>query len=233
MLSRGRARKLTVYLSETDRRHGKPLYQALVELAQRHGIAGATVVRSVMGYGASGLIHTAALVDLSPQLPIKVEMIDSPEAIERFLPDVYDVVDEGLVEVAEVVKWKPRAADKSAEARHVKLEGKAKMMHIHVGAADTWEGEPLHEALTRRLHFLDLAGVTVYRGLLGYGASGRIHRRKTWRSADEPITLVVVDRAEKIEQALPAIDEMVTSGMVVISDVDVVFYRAGGKPREG
>ena len=145
------------------------------------------------------------------------------------------MVEEGLIELSdvEVVKVKarpPAAAAAGAPHAHVKLKGRAKMMRIHIGAADQWEGEPLADALIKRFHLLDLAGVTVYRGLAGYGASGRVHRRKVWRSADEPITLVVVDTAEKLELAMPAIDEMVGSGIVVLSDVDVVFYRetAGG-----
>ena len=145
------------------------------------------------------------------------------------LPDVYDVVEEGLVELAdtEVVKVKSRrpAAPAGAPHTHVKLEGQAKMMRIHLGADDQWEGEPLADALIKRFHLLDIAGVTVYRGQAGYGASGRIHRRKIWRSADEPITLVVVDTAANLEKAMPAIDEMLGGGLVVTSDVDVVFYR--------
>ena len=106
------------------------------------------------------------------------------------------------------------------------------MMRIHIGAHDKWEGEPLSETLIKRFHLLDLAGVTVYRGLAGYGASGRVHRRKIWRSADEPLTLVVVDTAENLEKAMPAIDEMLGGGIVVMSDVDVVFYREAATPEQ-
>ena len=72
---------------------------------------------------------------------------------------------------------------------------------------------------------LDLAGATVYRGVEGYGASGRIHRRAVWRSGDEPITVVAIDSAEKIEKAIPYLDRMVGSGLVAISDADVILYR--------
>jgi PII-like signaling protein len=228
MLDKGKAKKLTVYVSESDTRHGKPVYQWIVEIAHKHGIAGATVTKGVMGYGASGIDHIVH-PDLVSKLPLRIEIIDTPEAIDRILADVYDVVDEGLVEVSdtEIVKVKPRrpAAPAGAPHTHVKLQGKAKMMRIHIGADDQWEGEPLADALIKRFHLLDLAGVTVYRGLAGYGASGRIHRRKLWRSADEPITLVVVDTAENLEKAMPAIDEMLGGGIVAMSDVDVVFYR--------
>jgi PII-like signaling protein len=231
MLTRGKARKLTVFVTESDTRHGRPLFQMLVDLARQRGLAGATVTRGMMGYGASGVVH-AAHPDLLSKLPVRVEIIDSPEAIDGILPDVYDLVDDGLVELAdvEVVKVKPRApVDRGGEG-HVKLEGKAKMMRIHIGANDQWQGEPLHEALLKRFHLLDLAGATVYRGLAGYGASGRVHRHRLLRSGDDPITIVVVDTAEKLQSAMPAIDEMVGSGMVVLSNVDVVFYRHRAAP---
>jgi PII-like signaling protein len=228
MLERGKAKKLTIYVSESDKRHGKPVYQCIVEIAHKHGLAGATVTRGVMGYGASGIDHVVH-PDLVSKLPLRIEIIDAPEAIDRLLPDVYDMVEDGLVELSEteVVKVKSRRppAPDGAPRTHVKLAGKAKMMSIHIGADDQWDGEPLVDALIKRFHLLDLAGVTVYRGQAGYGASGRVHRRKLWRSADEPLTLVVVDAAEKLEQAMPALDEMLGGGLVVTSDVDVVFYR--------
>ena len=227
MLAKGKAKKLTVYVTESDTRHGKPVYQWIVELAHRHGLAGATVSRGIMGYGASGTVHIVH-PDLTSKLPLRVEVVDSAEAIDLILPDVYDLVDEGLVELSdvEVVKFKPRAppAPRAAQG-HAKLEGKAKMMQIHIGADDKWDGEPLVDALVKRFHLLDLAGVTVYRGQAGYGAGGRLHRRKIWRSTDEPITLVVVDTAAALERAMPAIGEMVGSGLVVVSDVEVVLYR--------
>lgn len=233
MLAKGKAKKLTIYVSESDTRHGKPVYQWIVESAHKHGLAGATVTRGVMGYGAGGIDHVVH-PDLASKLPLRIEIIDTPEAIDRILPDVYDVVEEGLVELSdtEIVKVKARRAPAPAGAphTHVKLPAKAKMMRIHIGADDQWEGEPLADALIKRFHLLDLAGVTVYRGLAGYGASGRIHRRKIWRSADEPITLVVIDAAENLEKAMPAIDEMLGGGVVVTSDVDVVFYRESAAP---
>ncbi|MCU1280203.1 MAG: hypothetical protein JWM53_3749 [bacterium] len=226
MLAKGKARKLTMFVSESDTRHGKPVYEILVELARKHGLAGATVTRGIMGYGAGGQVHVIH-PDLASKLPLRIEIVDSPEAIDQILPDVYEIVEEGLVELSdvEIVKFKPRAAPAAAAAAHVKLAGKAKMLRIHIGAADQWQGEPLVEALIKRFHLLDLAGVTVYRGLMGYGASGRMHRRKSWRSADEPLTLVVVDSAQNLDKAMPAIDEMIGSGMAVVSDVDVVLYR--------
>jgi PII-like signaling protein len=226
MLARGKAKKLSIYVNETDTRHGRPLYEALVALAKKHRLAGATVSRGVMGYAGDGPVHTTGLVEAGGHLPLKVELVDTPEAIEHLLPDVYEMVDGGLVELAdvEVIKASPAAPPTSKPPAHHKVARRARMLQVHFGADDEWEGEPLHEALTKRLHLMDIAGVTVYRGLLGYGESGRIHRRKVWRSTDEPVTVVVVDTPEHINQALPVVDQMVQHGMAVVTDVDAIFY---------
>jgi len=228
MLIKGKVKRLTIYLGEADTRHGRPVYQLLVELARKHGLAGATVTRGLMGYGASGHIHSAHLVDVTSQLPLKVEVVDSADAIDRILPDVYDLVEGGLIELCDVeaVKFESRPPEAPAkEVTHVKLEGKAKMLRVFIEAVDKWEGEPLHEALVKRLRQLDIAGVTVFRGVIGYGATGRVHRHTPLRH-DEPIELVVVDTAEKVEKTLAAIDHMIVGGIVVMSDVDVRVYRA-------
>ena len=111
----------------------------------------------------------------------------------------------------------------------MKLTGKAKMLRVHIGAKDKWQGEPLHLALVKKCHELDLAGTTVYHGMEGYGASGRIHRQPAFRAGDEPMTVVAVDTQEKLDRAMPFLDEMVGSGLVAISDVDVILYRAEGR----
>jgi PII-like signaling protein len=235
MLTKGKARKLVVYLTESDTRHGRPLYELLVELGHQHGLAGATVTRGILGFGAAGALHRAH-PDLASKLPVRVEIVDTPEAIDRLLPDVYDLVDEGLVELSdvEVVKLKPRSAPAAAAAAgaaeaHVKLAGKAKMLRIFVEAKDQWAGAPLHEAILKRLRQLDVAGATVIHGALGYGATGRVHRHTALRH-DEPVVLVVVDTAEKLAEVLPHLDHMIKDGMVVMSDVDVIFYRGAPAP---
>ncbi len=220
-------KRLAVYLSESQRRGLKPLWRQVLDLLRKHGLAGATATKGMMGFGHTGKLHEDLDPDAIPDRPVTVEAIDTAEAIDRVLPEVETLVEDGLVAVHEVQvikarKHKPKEAD---VVHHQKLTGKAKMLRIHIGADDTWEGEPLHLALVKRFHQLDLAGATVYRGLEGYGASGRIHRRAVWRSKDEPITVVIVDAAEKIERALPYLDQMVPSGLVAISDVDVILYR--------
>lgn len=91
--------RLIAYVSESDQWQGKPVYLALVEAARKHGIAGATVLRGIEGFGMrdSGRIHTARILELSSELPILVLIIDSQEAIDLFLPTVKEIVTTGLV----------------------------------------------------------------------------------------------------------------------------------------
>ena len=219
-------RRLVVYVSESSRHGRRPLWREVLDTCHRHGLAGATATRGIVGFGASGKLHEDLTPDAMPDLPVTVEAIDEAPRIDAVLPDLDVLVGDGLMAVhdVQVIKARPRKATGEAPV-HQKLTGKAKMLRVHVGASDTWEGEPLWEALVKRFHQLDLAGATVYRGLEGYGASGRIHRRTVWRSKDEPITVVAIDSTEKIDKALPYLDQMIGSGIVAISDVDVILYR--------
>jgi PII-like signaling protein len=106
----------------------------------------------------------------------------------------------------------------------VRLEGRAKMMRIHFGEDDRWEGRPLYEAIVEAARRQDLAGATVYRGIEGYGASSRIHRKHLFTSSDLPVVVTIVDTAEKIAGFMPTVEAMVQEGLIAISDVDVIRY---------
>jgi PII-like signaling protein len=109
------------------------------------------------------------------------------------------------------------------------LNGAAKMIRIHFGEDDRWNGQPLHQAIVEEARRQDLAGATVYRGIEGYGASSRIHRTHLLTSADLPIMICIVDDAAKIEQFLPTLERMVSEGLIAISDVEVIRYTHRGQ----
>lgn len=98
----GQAKKVTIYIGESDRWQGKPLHMAILELLKREDCAGATVTRALSGFGAHSRIHTARLVTLSADLPLIVEWVDSPARVERVMPDLHKMVVEGLITVHEV-----------------------------------------------------------------------------------------------------------------------------------
>jgi PII-like signaling protein len=110
----------------------------------------------------------------------------------------------------------------------MKLEGEGKLVRIFIGENDHWHGKPLYEAIVMRAREAGLAGATVLRGLMGFGAKSRIHTAKVLRlSEDLPIVVEIVDRADRIEAFLPALEEMVADGLVTLERVQVITYRAG------
>jgi PII-like signaling protein len=98
----GRALRLTIFVGEDDTWHHKPLYHEIVKRAHDAGLAGATVLRGCEGYGASSMIHTTRILSLSEDLPIVVVIVDAEDRVRAFLPQLDDLVDEGLVIVDEV-----------------------------------------------------------------------------------------------------------------------------------
>src|SRR6059036_3822707 len=88
---------LRIFIGESDRWHRQPLYEAIVLKARELGLAGATVLRGPMGFGANSRIHTAKILRLSMDLPIVIEMVDSEEKLNEFLPDLKEMIGSGLV----------------------------------------------------------------------------------------------------------------------------------------
>ncbi|MHB8635582.1 MAG: DUF190 domain-containing protein [Fimbriimonadaceae bacterium] len=112
----------------------------------------------------------------------------------------------------------------------MKIEGKAKALAIYVGESDHWQGRPLYSAIVERARELGLAGATVTRGIMGFGANSRIHTTAILRlSEDLPMVIQIVDRADRIDPFLKDLDDMVSEGMVVTWDVTVEQYRASSK----
>ena len=98
----GTGRLLRIFVGESDRRDGIPLFEWLVRRAREEGLAGATALRGCVGFGAHSVLHTARILRLSEDLPMVVEIVDSAEKIERFLEIVDDAVPEGLATVETV-----------------------------------------------------------------------------------------------------------------------------------
>jgi PII-like signaling protein len=96
------AQLVTIYVNSTDQWHGQPLYSAIVGLCRQHGIAGATVSRCIEGYGGHGRLHTARLLELSEDLPVRVEVVDIAERIHTLIPLLEAMIGEGLVTVSDV-----------------------------------------------------------------------------------------------------------------------------------
>ena len=113
----------------------------------------------------------------------------------------------------------------------MKEQFEARMLRIHLGESDQWQGKPLHEAIVAKCMELEMAGAIVYRGIEGYGASTRIRHSSHWKfSRDAPIKLSIIDTEEQIQKLLPHLDEMVAEGLIAISRVEVIrYFRATAK----
>ena len=103
----GHQRRLTIFIGEADHHGHTPLATEIVQRAHKAGLAGASVFRGVEGYGASNHIHTTRILSLSDDLPIAVIIVDTEEAIQSFLPDLDELITEGLVilDDVEVIKY--------------------------------------------------------------------------------------------------------------------------------
>jgi PII-like signaling protein len=228
MLNAGKAVKVSIYLSEGSTHHGVPTYSSILDFLFYRGVSGATVLKGVAGFGADHHLHSSSVVEISDHLPIKIEFVESREKVNEILGKLEDLAGTGMIEVQETTVAKPARASKTKKLTptpHQKIEGKARLMRIYIGESDRWKDKPLYQALVEAMRANDLAGVTVYRGILGYGAHRRVHTDKPLRlSRDASIMLTTVDTEEKLQAFLPLVDQMVEEGLVVLSDVNIIKY---------
>ena len=116
--------------------------------------------------------------------------------------------------------------------RRERIEGPGRMMRVFVGENDQHDGRPVYELIVQRLRDLDVAGATVYRGVLGYGAAGRVHRggHLPW-SHDLPMVVTAVDTETAIRRAAEAVGNLVDSGLIVTSEVEIIKYSHAAERR--
>ena len=109
----------------------------------------------------------------------------------------------------------------------MKIPENGKLLRIFIGESDRWHHQPLYEAIVLKARELGLAGATVLRGPMGFGAKSHLHTSKILRlSMDLPIIIEIVDSEENVHKMIPLLDEMVQDGMVTLEDVRVLKYRA-------
>src|SRR5215472_5167240 len=225
MLQKGIAKKVTIYVNEDTQHHLTSLCDAILTYLLHKGVAGATATRAMAGFGQHREMHTTKIEVLTQHLPIRIEFIESAQKVDEILPTLYDMVIDGLIEVhdTEVVKVANKDHKAAPHAPHKELKGKARLMRIYMGESDKWQGEPLYEAVLKRLRLMDIAGATVYRGILGYGAKGHMHKsNRLPMSHDYPIMISVVDTEEKLAKAIDEVEGMMQDGIIVLSDVEII-----------
>ena len=227
MLSKGPAKKVTIYVNEDTRHHVGPLYEAILTFLMHKGVAGATASRCMAGFGAHHMMHTTKIEVLTEHLPVRIEFVETAERVDDLLPTLYDMVTDGLIEVHDTNVIKIATKEKKTEPRkpHEEKRGKAKLLRIYMGEADRWHGEPLYDAIVKSLRMMDISGATVHRGILGYGAKRHTHKQSFLHlSRDLPLMISVIDDEEKIREATRIVEDMVEDALIVVSDVDLVRF---------
>ena len=225
MLSKGPAKKVSIYVNEDSHHHLGPLHESILTFLMHRGVAGATATRALEGFGAHRVLHTPKIEVLAEHLPIKIEFVETAEKVDDLLPTLYDMVNDGLIEVQDTTVVKIANKDHAKSEPSVPRQKKqtaAKLMRVFIGESDRWHGEPLFDAIVKRLRMIEIAGATVYRGIYGYGAKGHTHKERFLHlSRDLPVMISVVDSPDKISIAVEAVEQMLTDGLIVVSDVEM------------
>ena len=115
----------------------------------------------------------------------------------------------------------------------MKIPEHGKLLRIFIGESDKWHHQPLYEAIVLKARDLGMAGATVLRGPMGFGAKSHLHTSKILRlSLDLPLIIEIVDSEKNIEMFLPFLDEMVVEGLVTLEDVRILKYQAGRETKD-
>ncbi|MFO0966510.1 MAG: DUF190 domain-containing protein [Gemmataceae bacterium] len=238
---------LRVVLRNTDKHGWSSAGDALVERAKKRGLAGATLLRGILGLDGAGQLIESGRWSLVEHVPLVLEFIDRPQAIGAFLGDVAEIVREGMatLERAHVLVYRPDRATKAPlpqqtpepvaplstlpsdeEFPIMKLSEEGVLLRVFIGDSDTWEGQPLYRAIVLKAKEMGLAGATVLRGPMGFGANSRVHTAKLVDvSTDLPVVIELVDSAAKIDSLLPFLDACVEEGLITLENVRVLRYR--------
>jgi PII-like signaling protein len=240
---------LRVYLRNTDKHGWSSASETLVQRAFAEGLAGATILRGIYGLDVAGNLLDTRLWSIADHVPVIVEIVDNSCSIGAFLSSVQEIVLEGLatLERGHVLLYRHgRETGKRARMRLdlpgpvtplstlpspeefplMQLSETGQLLRVFIGESDTWQGQPLYKAIVLKARELGLAGATVLKGPMGFGANSRMHTAKLLElSTDLPILVEIVDTAEKVETLLPFLDQAVKEGLITIEGVRVLRYR--------
>lgn len=227
MLPKGSAKKVTIYLNQDTRHHVEALWTTVFNFLKHKHVQGASVSRLLMGFGTHEQVHDVRSEYAGEHLPIRIEFIETSERVDELLPSLYEMVTDGLIEVQDttIVKSVRKDGDKKVPVPTMprqEVAEPAKLVRIFSGESDKYNGEPLYEAILKKLRMLDFSGATVYRGILGYGAKRHTHKAgRLHMSHDLPVIVSVVEKPERIDELIDAVSEMIQDGLIVISDVQL------------
>ena len=225
MLSSGPAKKVTIYVNEDTQHRMTALHDAIMTYLMHKQVSGATATRALSGFGSHHVLHTPKVEVLAEHLPVRIEFIDTAEKVDEVLPTLFEMVSDGIIEVQDttIVRHARKSSESERPVVHERKQGPATLLRVFVGEADKWHGEPLCDAIVKKLRMMEIAGATVYRGIHGYGAKGHTHKRSFFHPMrDLPIEIAVIDTPDKIAGAAAAIEAMLEDGLIVTSEVEMI-----------
>jgi len=241
---------LRAYLQSADRSPHTPTYERIIHAARKEKLAGATVLRGILGTGYHGIIKSAtwSLVD---HVPVVVEIVDSAQKIANFVKSSLNQIMVGgmlTLERAAVMMYRQRSHDQSdrldlAKAlvplstmpriepgSHMTINENGVLLRAFIGESDRFGHKTLYEAIVQKVRELGLAGATVLRGSEGFGAHSVVHTTHLLEmSTDLPVVIEIVDTENKIKLLLPHLETMVQEGMITMEYVRILMYRHGGE----
>lgn len=237
---------LRVYLRNADRAPFTPTYERLIKAARKEGMAGATVLKGIMGLGSHGVLRPSNW-SLVEHVPVIVEIVDGAEKIVRFVdgPMSREMVGgTATLERANVMMYRQRSGDPPGRLSlgallkplstvpriqpggRMKINEDGVLLRVFIGESDRFESQPLYEAIVQKVRELGLAGATVLRGSEGFGANSVVHRSGLLEmSTDLPIVVEIVETEAKIKLLLPHLEGMVKEGMITMEYVVILMYR--------
>lgn len=237
---------LRFYLRMADRAPWSPTYERVVKAARQAGLAGATVLKGIMGYGSHGELRASAWT-LTEHAPVIVEVVDGAEKIVTFINDSLDnqiVAGLATLERAAVMMYRHRHHETVAplelgpmleplstlptiqQRDKMTINEDGVLLRVFIGESDEHEDKPLYEAIVRKVRELGLSGATVLRGVEGFGSNSVVHRAALLEmSTDLPIVVEIVDVESKIKQLVPHLEAMVREGMITMEYVVILMYR--------
>lgn len=226
------AQRLVIYIGESDQWRGRPLYAVILELLKTEGLAGATVVRGVAGFGAHSRIHTAAILRLSEDLPLRIEVIDKPEKIAHAIDVVSPLIIEGLITVEDVqiIKYTHRYLNPLPTDKTVGevMTRDVTFLKLDMNAADAWE--TMLRTLLKALPVVDengkVVGMLTDEDLLERG--GVAHRLAIAERLDQHL---LDEEMEKLRQKQLTVQMVMTKPAITVRARDSVAYAAARMTR--
>lgn len=211
---------LRIFVDARARTHQRPVYEAVVEQARAHGLAGTTVLDGWEGAIGRGELEVESPWRLAHARPVVVEIVESRERLEPFVEEASPMLADAVVtlERAEVA-FSP--AGRLPEADMTSEEGV--LLRVFLGEGDRSEGRPLYHVIVEKARDFGMAGATVFRGIMGFGRGRAVHTVK-WEalSAGLPIVVEIVDTESRIREFLPTLEGLGSDCLVTLEKVRVL-----------